>query len=153
MAIYFFDTSAIAKRYVFEVGTVWVRQLVRGAARNTVIISELTIVEFSSLLARARQRQAITTTEADRVRKAFLRHVSALDYDCISLNRQLILRASRLTGRLGLRSLDAIQLACAIYARTGIRQPFTFVAADQQLLQAAAAEGLLTDNPLAHPHP
>jgi len=54
-----------------------------------------------------------------------------------------------------LRAYDAVQLACALTVRRLMHQrgmpPPLFVAADDALLAAAAAEGFAVDNPLLHP--
>lgn len=55
MTAYYFDTSAIVKRYLPEVGTNWVRSLVDPASGNIIMISEVTIVEVAAALA-ARHR-------------------------------------------------------------------------------------------------
>ena len=54
-----------------------------------------------------------------------------------------------------LRGYDAVQLATALELHR-LRQemslpPLAFVSADGDLNEAAEAEGLLTDNPTAHP--
>lgn len=52
MTAYFFDSSAIVKRYVPEVGSDWIRAIADPAADNLLIISRLTWVEVLSALAR-----------------------------------------------------------------------------------------------------
>ena len=51
VSAFFADTSALAKRYLVETGTNWVEQI-ESPTQNTVIISQLTMVEMRSLLAR-----------------------------------------------------------------------------------------------------
>src|SRR2546421_104043 len=48
----FIDTSALAKRYLSEVGSTWVRSVTAPAAGHVVIIAGVTVVEMFSLLAR-----------------------------------------------------------------------------------------------------
>lgn len=55
MSDYFLDSSALAKRYLSEVGTVWVRDLVNPIAGHIIWIAEIAKVEVASALA-ARQR-------------------------------------------------------------------------------------------------
>jgi predicted nucleic acid-binding protein len=54
-----------------------------------------------------------------------------------------------------LRAYDAIQLASALIANDALLTagfaPLIVLAADDRLLDAAQAEGLMTDNPNAHP--
>ena len=46
------DTSALAKRYLNETGTKWVRGWTRPSATNEIIISDLALVEMFSVFAR-----------------------------------------------------------------------------------------------------
>jgi predicted nucleic acid-binding protein len=63
--------------------------------------------------------------------------------------------AGELVGRYPLRAYDAVQLASALRAQADLSQAasltLTFLAADEHLLAAAQAEGLLTENPNRHP--
>jgi hypothetical protein len=53
-----------------------------------------------------------------------------------------------------LRAYDAVQLASAIFARSGMQAaggaPPIFLSADSRLLTAAQAEGFVTDDPNLH---
>ena len=63
--------------------------------------------------------------------------------------------AIQFTRRQKLRGYDAIHLACALALNQPLAEndlpALTFVAADGDLLAAAAAEGLATDNPNRRP--
>lgn len=50
MSNFYVDTSAIAKRYLTEIGTTWVQALTSPVAGNLIIVCELTPIEFSSIL-------------------------------------------------------------------------------------------------------
>ena len=69
----------------------------------------------------------------------------------VLLDTNILTIASKLLDQHILRALDAIQLACAIYARNLLDEPVTFLSADNNLLLAATAEGFATDNPNTHP--
>jgi len=60
-----------------------------------------------------------------------------------------------LAERRGLRGYDAVHLAAALVVaeaqRRAGRPPLTFVSADTNQRQAAAAEGLLVEDPNAYP--
>jgi len=63
LSAFFVDTSALAKRYIAEIGSSWIRGIVLPIAGNVVIIADLTLVEMFSLLARrgkARYIQAMS---------------------------------------------------------------------------------------------
>ena len=67
----------------------------------------------------------------------------------------MIVRAIDLTRRQKLRGYDAIHLACGLFLQEtllnhGLPAP-VLLSADQELLDAAQAEGLMVDNPNAHP--
>jgi predicted nucleic acid-binding protein len=59
--------------------------------------------------------------------------------------------AEHLIKRQPLRTLDAIQFACAQRAAKLLALPMIFVTSDSNLLSAAAAEGWTIDNPNNHP--
>ena len=70
----FIDTSALAKRYLGEVGSSWVRAVTAPATGNVVIISELTTVELASLLARRVREGTLSRPDAAALEGAFLLH-------------------------------------------------------------------------------
>ena len=57
MSLYYFDASALVKRYVLEPGSTWVRALIdrvnpdTGERVNTVLIAEVSLVEVAAALA------------------------------------------------------------------------------------------------------
>jgi hypothetical protein len=46
---YFLDASALVKRYSTETGSNWITQLTDPAAQNTILIAEITVVEWPLL--------------------------------------------------------------------------------------------------------
>jgi len=76
-------------------------------------------------------------------------------YRLIAVDLPLVDLASDLTKRQKLRGYDAIQLAAALTLNEILIKediaPLTFISADNDLLQAAANEGLNTDNPNLYP--
>lgn len=149
MTIFFLDTSALAKRYVPEIGSSWIRSLTTDMSENAIVISRLSTVEFVSALVRRQREKMINQDDFITLRGAFLNHVEKV-YTIINLNKDVLIAARFLLERHSLRTLDAIQLASALKARQIFEAEPIFVSADTRLLTAAAAEGLLTDNPTAH---
>ncbi len=151
MAAYFLDTSALARRYLPETGADWVSSWIVPAARNEIAISALAIVEMASLLARRRQEGTVSAADFTTLYGAFLAHAET-QYFVVGLTGDVLRRAATLVAQHPLlRSLDAVQLACALaFAETRAIRP-TFVSGDKRLLAAAAAEGLPVDDPNAHP--
>ena len=150
MSAFYLDTSALVKRYLVETGTVWVRALLDVTTGNTVVISEVTLVEAAAALA-ARQRGGfITVEERNSAVDLLLRHADS-EYTLAPLGRTTVDRALALTQRHRLRGYDAVQLATALliaeaWNAAGLALP-TFVSADQDLLEAARAEAIVVDDP------
>jgi predicted nucleic acid-binding protein len=148
---FFFDSSALVKRYLSEQGTIWVRETVEPLAGHTIWIAELTEVEAAAALA-ARQRapRGITRHVRDATVALLALHCSN-EYRLVSCDRSILDTAVELTQRHRLRGYDAVQLATALAANAalqtaGLPGP-AFVAADADLLVAARAEGLATIDP------
>jgi predicted nucleic acid-binding protein len=153
MATYFFDSSALAKRYVTETGTAWVQALTDPAAGHGVYVARITLVELVSAIARRRRNGDLTPSAASAalidVRADF-----ATDYQVIEITAALITRAEALAEQHALRGYDAVQLAAALevnaaYIAAG-QPPVILISADLDLNAAAAAEGLSVDDPNMH---
>ena len=52
MSVLYFDTSALAKRYMPETGTNWVRKQTASHGGNDVVIAQITPIELYSAIAR-----------------------------------------------------------------------------------------------------
>ncbi len=153
MAVYFFDSSSLVKRYVFEVGTSWMRGATDPATGNSLYIAQLTGVETVSAVTRRLRRGEMSSQDAATAITDFRFHyVNA--YFLIRADPAIIAHAMDLVEKYSLRAYDAVQLATALQVqakcrREGLPEPI-FVSADNALNVAAAAEGLAVDNPNAH---
>ncbi len=76
MSYYFADTSAIAKRYINEQGSTWMRSLADAASKHIIIVSDLAIVEFHSLLARHERNGNLQQSKRLTLQSQFMLHVS-----------------------------------------------------------------------------
>lgn len=150
MTTFFVDTSALGRRYLTEIGATWVRTWIEPAAGHVIVVSELTLLEMFSVLARRQRERSITAADAAVAQANVLLHFEK-QYLPVPLDALVLAQARVLVGRYVLRSLDAIQLASALQARAILSEPMLFICADNNLLAAAAGEGFATDNPLAHP--
>lgn len=150
MSTFFVDSSALAKRYLVEVGSAWVISWIEPVAGNIIIVSELALTEVQSLLARRVRDGTLSTTAATSLRNDFLLHYSS-DYLVVPIETPIFQAAGKLVNSHKLRTLDAIQLASAIHAHQILAEPMTFISADTNLLIAAVAEGFATDDPHLHP--
>ena len=154
MPAYYFDTSALAKRYVEEVGSTWVQALVAQQSGQTIYTSVLTQPELVSALQRRVREGLLEALEAQRLAQQVLEHMTQ-SYALAAITPSIITQACALLHRHPLRAYDALHLACALVVREAIAQQqlagLVFVGADAALLTAAAAEGFPVDNPLQHP--
>jgi predicted nucleic acid-binding protein len=147
---YFLDTSALAKRYINETGSNWIRSLVNPTGGNILTICDLTPIELFSLIERRLREKRLNLATAKTLQTGFLKHYQK-EYISVILEQPILIHARDLVTKYPLRPPDAIQLACAIEARTTLGVPITFLCADNDLLSAALAEGFTVDNPNLHP--
>ena len=148
MARLFLDTSALVKLYVREPGTDRVLGLAAAADAELLLLA-LTRVELRAAIRRRERMGDIVSEDADRA-------IGQFEADW---QRQFLIQAATdgvlsiavaLVDRHGLRALDALQLgACLTLFQAGGADPPLFVCSDQQLNQAAAAEGLRFLDPAA----
>lgn len=154
MTAYGFDSSALVKRYVAEVGTAWVRSQVIPNAGHTIFVAQITPVEVVSALARRARAGQIDARTGRAARLLVDRH-HVREYQVIRLTDEIVGRAEDLLEHHPLRAADALQLASALAVSNRLMASnlsgLVFVSGDQRLLTAAMAEGLQTDNPDRHP--
>lgn len=153
MAAYYFDSSALAKRHVREIGTAWVLSLMRSLSTERIYVARITSVEVVSALTRRQKGNTISPVEAAKALTRF-RRVYQKRYFKIDITNRLIERAESLAEKHALRGYDAVQLAAALEVndrRIAIKAtPLILISADVALNSAAVAEGLSVDNPNLH---
>jgi len=152
-AVYYFDSSALVKRYAVETGTNWIMALC-AEADNVQAIAHIGLVEIAAALAGKQRGRFLTLDKYDQL-LAELVQDTQVDYFLITIDAAVIDQAIALTRRYKLRGYDAVHLACALALQqvlaTAGGPDLTFIAADNDLLTAAAAEGFAVDNPNDHP--
>lgn len=150
MAIYYFDTSALVKRYAQETGTNWVLSLTDPTANNDLYTVRLTGPEMIAALFRKVRIGDISQTAAVRCAGNFKIDWQQ-QYRIIEANAEIIDQAMDLAEKHQLRGYDAVHLSAALRLeniRLSMGLPnLIFLSADQEQLQVAAAEGLLIENP------
>ena len=153
MASYYFDTSALAKRYVVEVGSSWVQAVVAQQSGQTLYTSVLTQPELVSALQRRVREGHLEADEALALAEQVVAHITQ-SYVLIAITTSVIAQACSALQKHPLRAYDALHLACAQAVREVLEgQELSgpvFVASDDTLLAAAAVEGFAVDNPLQH---
>jgi predicted nucleic acid-binding protein len=150
LSTYFVDTSALGKRYLSEVGSSWVRSWSTPNSGNILVIAELTTIEMLSAFSRLLRTGSLSASDIANLRNNFLHHAE-MEYIVVPLDTAVVRHARNLVTSHPLRTLDAIQLACASKAVAILSESMTFVSGDNVLLAAASAEGFVTDNPYNHP--
>lgn len=152
VATAYFDSSALVKRYLDEPGTAWVQAWCSDPGQ-TVAVAEIGLVEIAAAFASKLRGGFITQEEYHNARDDLVADARD-EYVLVTINRLVVDEAIELTGRRRLRGYDAVHLACALHLNRALiahdLAPLTFVSADDDLLTAAAAEGLFTDNPNRH---
>jgi predicted nucleic acid-binding protein len=154
MPALYVDTSALVKRYVGEVGTIWVRRALACPVRQGISTALLAQPEVLSALQRKVREGTLAAAEAQRLARRVQRHF-ARRYRLVAITPARVTQANALVQAHPLRAYDALHLACALAVRSTLQQyglpaPL-FIAADDALLAAARAEGFAVDNPLRHP--
>lgn len=139
----FLDTSALIKLYFREQGTEDVDLLFAKNNIEAVFISELSKIEFASAIWKKVRLREMTSAQGLTLIRGFLSDIDR--YDLIPIDQQVVESALTLInrhGESGLRSLDAIQLACAIRVKKEVSVAKTF---DLLLLGLFKKEGLRCD--------
>jgi predicted nucleic acid-binding protein len=153
MAAYYADSSALVKRHVPESGSVWFTTLADPSSGNVIVTARLSLAEIYSALNRRVRESSITAADYVSI-ISDLNSIWASDYEIVELTQPLVDETRLLCERFPLRAYDAVQLASAIFARSGMQaagaSPLVFLSADGRLLTAAQAEGFVTDNPNLH---
>jgi len=151
---YFFDSSAIVKRYITETGSAWVKTIVKGQPKKNLYLSFVTGAEVTAAFAKRHRNGDISTGDYNKTRRVFQHHFQR-QYTLLRVTKDVIQRAMVLIHAHPLRGFDAIQLATALILEDHLKRSglpgITFVCADKTLCNAAKAEGLTTENPNNHP--
>jgi predicted nucleic acid-binding protein len=136
--IVYLDASALVKRYVVEVGSEAVAQLLVDA--RVVGTATISFVEVIAALAKAVRHGGLALPEAETAQVAFRRDWP--DLMRLPVTQPLLDRAADLAWQLGLRGYDAVQLAAAVSWQEVLETPITLATFDRQLWQAARQTGL-----------
>ena len=129
----FFDSSALAKRYVEEKGSDQVQAILSSA--SALAVSVTCIPEIVSALCRRRRERKVSTQEYRNAKASVLSDID--DATVIGITEEVIAQAVALLEQFPLRSADAFHVACASEWSTDL-----FVSADDRQCAAARAHGL-----------
>lgn len=136
--IVYLDASALVKRYVAELGSANVEELIGEArATGTAVLSR---AEVSAALAKAARVGYVTRAAALKAMEAFnadWEHLIRLQF-----GEPLAARAGALAWEHGLRGYDAVHLATALVWRETLGEMVTVATYDRELWRGAKASGL-----------
>ncbi len=137
--IAYLDASALVKRYVAEMGSAEVVELISQAeAVGTVVISR---AEVAASLAKASRIRVLPRDEAVYALKSFHRDWENLVR--LQMTEGLVSRAASLAWDYGLRGYDAVHLASALSWQDMLGAAITVASYDRQLWQAVKSHGLI----------
>ena len=126
MAAYFFDSSALAKRFIRETGTAFVLSLWRPSAHHAIYAARLTEVEVCAALARRHKGLKLAADQfhksVKRLRRDFTERLAVT-----ATTESIVIEALRLAESYALRGYDALQLASALEANRRRVLPGSFL--------------------------
>ncbi len=138
---YFFDTSALVKRYIKESGSGIIDDTIDKA--SDILVSALTHIETISAFRRLLSEEKICEANYEKLKSELNKDFK--DFTILPVSQKTLNKAYQIVDAEDLRTLDAIQLATAILYSNKIDQ---LVAADQRLLSAAENNNFETIDPL-----
>ncbi|MBI5483385.1 MAG: type II toxin-antitoxin system VapC family toxin [Deltaproteobacteria bacterium] len=141
--IYYFDSSALVKRYAAESGSDKVVSLIEGD--SNIAVSWLAIPETLSAVARRAKGGSICAEDLASIRSQLSRDIQR--FMIVDVCGAAVDGIEMLIARHALRGADSIHLSTALWLRKATKFPVVFVASDNELLNAARAERLKILNP------
>ena len=129
----FFDSSALAKRYLEEKGSDRVQVILSSA--SALGVSVICVPEIISALCRRRRERRLSTQQYRDAKGALFSDIE--DASVIGISEDVIARSVELLEHFPLRSADALHIACAAEWSAEL-----FVSADERQARAARAHGL-----------
>jgi len=143
--IYYFDTSALVKKYAVETGT---KQVVGLFGEDVpAATSILTYPELIAGVGRKKRDGEI----AEKDHRALLAKFEAdwLAFLIVEFQDALLPIQKRLSSRHPLKGADLVHLSSLLWLKDASQEDVALVASDVQLLQAAKREGVEIINPEA----
>lgn len=144
--MFYFDTSALAKRYLFESGTDSVNTIFsqEGVVRY---ISHVSKIELYHGIFRKMRAGELPRLMLKKILKQFQRDLK--EFHIMPLNDQVIKISQKIVSRHLLKTLDAIHVATAMIIKKTGSVPVHFVSSDAQQNTIALKHGLRVINPAA----
>ncbi|MCK5291433.1 MAG: type II toxin-antitoxin system VapC family toxin [Thermoplasmata archaeon] len=145
--IYYFDSSALVKRYHSERGTETVDKILDELGKGDEgVISHFAILEIVSALRRKLKSKEIRKEVFDMAIAAFLSDVTEY-FSVRPIDERTLSLATNLVIEHGLKAADSLHLATAKEIAGFTGKSVVFVASDRELLDVAALERMQTLDP------
>ena len=132
----FFDSSALAKRYIQERGSEAVEALCQKASE--LAVSVICVPEIISALNRRLRERILSPREYNEAKHFLLADIQ--DAVVINLTPSVIASSMQILEKNPVRAMDALQVACAQAWQADV-----FVSADVRQLASAKKTGLRTN--------
>jgi hypothetical protein len=151
MNFFFWDTSALAKRYIPELGTSSVNYLIETVPKNRMFMLILSLGEILSVLVRKRNSKQISDRFYSQSLAEF--NEELLRDKVISIQSvydKLIQESLKLIEQYSINATDAVILECALDIMDKLRatgDDLVLVTTDIRLSNAAKSSGLKVWNP------
>lgn len=129
----FFDSSALAKRYILEPGSDRVDAILLAA--SSLGVSVICLPEVVSALRRRHRERKLSQSQYLKARQALFDDIEGASV--VNITPPVVLRAVELLERWPLRSSDSLHVACAAEWSADL-----FVSADERQCAAARRYGL-----------
>jgi len=151
----FLDASGLAKRYTLEVGSNLIDHLWENVPPERLVCLLLGVGEVISILVRRKNGGQITPAVfAQAMSNLGAEVIQAADFRKFTPHDAQVAASWQFIEKHSVNSTDALVLQAALdYAVVLCRQghELVLIAADQRLIRAAQAEGLMTFNPETDP--
>ncbi|MDE0484811.1 MAG: type II toxin-antitoxin system VapC family toxin [Candidatus Poribacteria bacterium] len=156
MYYFYFDASALVKRYTQEIGSEKTNFIFTNVPQNRLMCSILAVVELFWIFVRKKNDGRITNLDYSQAGKNLNYEIidSGSEFKTISIPDTLVLNSMSIIETHSLNSVDAIVLRSALDIAAELHNTgntLILVASDQRLLRAAQEEGLLVFNPEVDP--
>lgn len=128
----YFDTSALAKRYLKEAGSVVVK---RALQRYRILSSSVTALEMLSALERRRTTGELADRDALAIRTRMQKDRAY--WELVEVGPLVLAEAEAVIQKTGLRTLDALHVASALVVQQTSGLTLPFITADAKQREAA----------------
>jgi predicted nucleic acid-binding protein len=156
MNSFFLDGSALAKRYVSEIGSALVDVILDTVAEPRIYLLNIGFAEVVSVLVRKKNAGGTSATVFNQALLNLEREViGSVGKHLLSFDNSVASDALPFIIKHAINSTDAIVLRVALDIAQLLRtrgDDLVLVASDQRLLRAAQAEGLTIINPESQDH-